>query len=857
MTDTHFNEPIDKNKPLSGTGREGYAVPPEVQQKVIDIIIEEARKMGFNNRDLAYYIAIAKRESSFNPDAANPNGTASGIAQVIDSTAATYGVNDSNRFDARSSIKAGLGYFRDLKAETIKDYGSAAGKFEPLIYYRYHYGEFSTRRSEKVPVAKGKGTRVVWHAKDFAELEQNKRYPDSKTVVDEAERIEAILNASHGLVIQLNDVMGKPMRGRKAIAVTKTPKPSGPPPAPTPASAPATVPASAPAAANASAPATVPATAPASAPESAPASAPAVAPATASATTSTSVPTTAADTPAAGGASPEQAAAESPAAASPAASVEWELHAQEVSTGADGKLPEISSDGQQAVMILIPRIDYEAYNNAVAKEGMPEDGNDHVLQPHDGETATPPPPPDSAPSADSGESVAAGDAAAPADPAAAATPEQQPAPAAASTAATASPATSAAATASTAASASAPAPATASVPVAAPPATAAAPTPPAAKAPSAKNVFDAAAQAAKDKATKRPDPGHDITFADIVTAIKKDLGWEAVYQTSFAYIKQFYTRPRMPAAPLDNSAPAAPGPARKQVIGSSLPNKEARKPKVEDKVQTAAQPAVKPVAVSGDASWMPIANKEQGKDGADKVTEKAGNQRNDPKWKEQHAARDAARKAEKTAQSQLRVEKAKKTPDSAKLAALQAQIDQQRQAAADADAAMLKIEQDYNNPDIVKYLQSTTLDRDMARNDDTAWCSSFTNWCMEQAGYIGTDNALAESWKDWGEELTEPRYGAITVVTRAANPTKYHVGFYIGMGEKSVPDGEEVVEVKAKDGSVSKKTKKKFKKVKAVRLLSGNYSNMIKEDTAWTVDADDSPERHLVSYRWPTAKEKR
>jgi hypothetical protein len=37
------------------------------------------------------------------------------------------------------------------------------------------------------------------------------------------------------------------------------------------------------------------------------------------------------------------------------------------------------------VVILIPRIDVEAYNDAVSKEGMPEDGNQHVLQTHDGE----------------------------------------------------------------------------------------------------------------------------------------------------------------------------------------------------------------------------------------------------------------------------------------------------------------------------------------------------------------------------------------------------------------------------------------------------------------------------------------
>lgn len=200
MSDSHFDDPIDHGKPLSGSGRQAWEVPPEVQQKVIDIIIEEAHKLGFDNRDLAYYIAIAKRESQFNPDAANKGGTASGIAQVIDATAATYGINDGNRFDARASIKAGLSYFRDLKAATVRDFGAADGKFEPLVYYRYHYGENSTRSLDEVPQPDGRKPKKVWHVKPFAELEQNKRYPDSKTVVDEAARIEAILNATHGLV---------------------------------------------------------------------------------------------------------------------------------------------------------------------------------------------------------------------------------------------------------------------------------------------------------------------------------------------------------------------------------------------------------------------------------------------------------------------------------------------------------------------------------------------------------------------------------------------------------------------------------------------------------------------------------
>jgi hypothetical protein len=381
---------------------------------------------------------------------------------VIDKTAATYGVNDSNRFDARSSIKAGLGYFRDIKAETIKDYGSAAGKFEPLIYYRYHYGEFSTRNREMVPVGNGKHKKETWHPKEFSELEQNKRYPDSKTVVDEADRIEAILNASHGLVVQLNDIMGKPMGSRKVIVVTKTPKPAGPakPPA---AAAPAKPPAE---------PAS-PAPAPAPAADATPAPAPSA-----------------------------EAVADDSAPAPADQGIEWEVSAKEVTTGADGKVPEISSESQEPVVVLIPRIDVEAYNDAVSKEGMPEDGNQHVLQTHDGEQIA-----QAFPAPDDGWKP---------------TPENtSDAPPAPTPTPTAAPT---------------PTPAPAPPPKPAPPAKPPAPT----------NVFDAAAHAAKEKAAPKPTPRREITFEDIVAAVKKDLGWNAVYMTSFAYVKQFYTRPKFP-----------------------------------------------------------------------------------------------------------------------------------------------------------------------------------------------------------------------------------------------------------------------------------------------------------------------
>jgi len=78
-----------------------------------------------------------------------------------------------------------------------------------------------------------------------------------------------------------------------------------------------------------------------------------------------------------------------------------------------------------------------------------------------------------------------------------------------------------------------------------------------------------------------------------------------------------------------------------------------------------------------------------------------------------------------------------------------------------------------DNPRIVEYHQTTTL---KATDDAVPWCSSFVNWCLEQAGVRGTKSAAASSWRDWGEELEEGRLGCIVVMRRQGGN---HVGFYM------------------------------------------------------------------------------
>jgi uncharacterized protein (TIGR02594 family) len=83
-----------------------------------------------------------------------------------------------------------------------------------------------------------------------------------------------------------------------------------------------------------------------------------------------------------------------------------------------------------------------------------------------------------------------------------------------------------------------------------------------------------------------------------------------------------------------------------------------------------------------------------------------------------------------------------------------------------------------DNPRIVEYHRSTTLGPQLSSQDETPWCSSFVNWCMERAGIEGTDSAMARSWLKFGKKVTSPVPGDIVVFSRGAPPSG-HVGFFI------------------------------------------------------------------------------
>jgi uncharacterized protein (TIGR02594 family) len=85
-----------------------------------------------------------------------------------------------------------------------------------------------------------------------------------------------------------------------------------------------------------------------------------------------------------------------------------------------------------------------------------------------------------------------------------------------------------------------------------------------------------------------------------------------------------------------------------------------------------------------------------------------------------------------------------------------------------------------SNPRIQEFLHSCELGWSEGMGDEAPWCSGAVNWCLEMAGYAGTNSLLARSWLHWGEPLVRPQRGCITVLSRGpVDGSRGHVGFYL------------------------------------------------------------------------------
>lgn len=105
-------------------------------------------------------------------------------------------------------------------------------------------------------------------------------------------------------------------------------------------------------------------------------------------------------------------------------------------------------------------------------------------------------------------------------------------------------------------------------------------------------------------------------------------------------------------------------------------------------------------------------------------------------------------------------------------------------ARAELNRGVREIAGSKHNPRIVMYHGTTQGGR---APDETAWCSSFVNYCVEQAGFVGTDSKWAMSWheSEWGTTVTSnPREGDLAVFKRRKGSSNGeviggHVGFFL------------------------------------------------------------------------------
>lgn len=92
-----------------------------------------------------------------------------------------------------------------------------------------------------------------------------------------------------------------------------------------------------------------------------------------------------------------------------------------------------------------------------------------------------------------------------------------------------------------------------------------------------------------------------------------------------------------------------------------------------------------------------------------------------------------------------------------------------------AELGQKEIEGAEDNSRIEEYFTATSYH---ASDDETPWCAAFTNWVLMKAGIARTESAAALSFKKWGMEVKQPKYGDIAVFNRGGG--KGHVGFFVG-----------------------------------------------------------------------------
>lgn len=79
-----------------------------------------------------------------------------------------------------------------------------------------------------------------------------------------------------------------------------------------------------------------------------------------------------------------------------------------------------------------------------------------------------------------------------------------------------------------------------------------------------------------------------------------------------------------------------------------------------------------------------------------------------------------------------------------------------------------------SNPRILEYLHAIPSAANATDKED--WASAFAEWCLNQVGINGPKSMKPKAWITWGQEIKEPKAGAIAVFNFDGTE---HVGFVI------------------------------------------------------------------------------
>ena len=84
-----------------------------------------------------------------------------------------------------------------------------------------------------------------------------------------------------------------------------------------------------------------------------------------------------------------------------------------------------------------------------------------------------------------------------------------------------------------------------------------------------------------------------------------------------------------------------------------------------------------------------------------------------------------------------------------------------------------------HHPQILSWWDKT---KQPFRDDETAWCAAYIGGVLEECGIQSTRSASARSYEKYGDVISTPTYGAITVFWRGSKTGwQGHVAFLVGV----------------------------------------------------------------------------